>query len=56
MILILEKQDIEYYKNDENMPIYGYTVPDLPTISWICFKWDMSPAVVAKNNRLEWMK
>ena len=31
------------------MPIYGYTVPDLPTILRICFDGDVSPTVVAKK-------
>ena len=47
MIFILE--DFEYYKHDKNMPIYGYTVPDLPTILRICFNGDVSPTVVAKK-------
>ena len=31
------------------MRIYGYTVPDLPTILRICFNGDVSPTVVAKK-------
>ena len=46
MIFILE-EDVEYYKHDKNMPIYGYTVPDLPTILQICFNGDVFPTVVA---------
>ena len=27
MNFILEEEDVEYYKHDRNIPIYGYTVP-----------------------------
>ena len=47
MLFILEEEDVEYYKHDKNMPIYGYTVPDLPTILQICFNGDVFPTVVA---------
>ena len=46
MIFILE-EDVEYYKHDKNMPIYGYAVPDLPTILQIRFNGDVFPTVVA---------
>ena len=49
MSFILEEEDVEYYKHDKNMPIYGYTVPDLPTILRICFNGDVSHTVVAKK-------
>ena len=48
MIFILEVE-VEYYKHDKNMPIYEYTVPDLPTILRICFNGDVPPTVVAKE-------
>ena len=32
------------------MPIYGYTLPDLPRILRICFNRDVSPTVVAKKH------
>ena len=31
------------------MPIYGYMVPDLPTILQICFNRDVAPTVVTKK-------
>ena len=31
------------------MPIYGYMVPDLPTILQICFTRDVAPTVVTKK-------
>ena len=49
MIFILEEEDVEYYKHDKSMPIYGYTIPDLPTILQICFNGDVSPTLVAKK-------
>ena len=49
MNFILEEEDVEYYKHDRNIPIYGYTVPDLSTILRICFNGDVSPTVVAKK-------
>ena len=48
MIFILE-EDVEYYKHDKNMPIYGYTVPDLAITLRICFNRDVFPTVVAKK-------
>ena len=50
MIFILEEEDAEYYKHNKNMPIYGYTLPDLPRILRICFNRDVSPTVVAKKH------
>ena len=52
MIFILEEEDAEYYKHDKNMPIYGYTVLDLPTILRICFNEDVSPSVAAKKQQI----
>ena len=49
MIFILEEEDAEYYKHNKNMPIYEYTLPDLPRILQICFNGDVSPTVVAKK-------
>ena len=49
MIFILQEEDVEYYNHDKNMPIYGYTAPDLSTILRICFSEDVSPTVVAKK-------
>ena len=51
MISILE--EVEYYKHNKNMPIYGYTVPDLPTILRICFNGDVSPTVAAKKQPIK---
>ena len=34
------------------MPIYRYTVPNLPTILRICFKEDVSPTTVAKKQQI----
>ena len=50
MIFILEEEDAEYYKHNKNMPIYGYTLPDLLKILRICFNRDVSPTVVAKKH------
>ena len=52
MIFILEEEDVEYYKHDKNMPIYGYTVLDLPTILRICFNGNVSPTVAAKKQQI----
>ena len=51
MTFILE-EDVEYYKPDKSMPIYGYTVPDLPTILRIYFNGDGLPPLSQKSNRL----
>ena len=49
MIFILEKEDVEYYKHDKSKPIFGYTVPDLPTILRVCSNGDGSPTVATKK-------
>ena len=49
MIFILEEEAAEYYKHDKSIPMYGYTVPDLPTILRVCSNGDVSPTVAAKK-------
>ena len=53
MIFILEKEDAEYYKHDKSKPIFGYTVPDLPTILRVCSNGDGLPPLPQKSNQLE---